>query len=154
MEHLANGSSDYGHSMTHVDLMSYYHANPVEPDRETSLRAWEKVKTLRLKEKHLEIIRLYYKEGKRIRDCALALKIPDQSVWARKKKAVEQVGDRLRRLEFWKKIRYRKFPTQNSRDISRLYFRDLYSRKEICKEVGVTIGCVGKNIRKILKLFG
>lgn len=154
IERLGNSSSDFGDGLTFLDLSSFYHAAPVEPDPETSREAWGRLKSLRLKPKHLEILRLFYKDGKRLCDCALELKIPDQSAWARKKKAKEQVADRLYRLESWIKIRYRKFPTENSRIICRLFFRDLRSRYEIAEEVGCTIGCVGKNIRKILKLFG
>lgn len=154
VERLGNVSSDFGDGLTFVDLSSFHHGAPIEPDPETAREAWEYLKTLRLKPKHLEILRLFYREGKRLRDCALELKIPDQSAWARKKKAKEQVADRLFRLEFWTKIRYRRFPTENSRIICRLYFRDLWSRSEITDEVGCTIGCVGKNIRKILRLFG
>lgn len=154
VERMGNGSSDFGDSLTFLDISSFYHSAPVEPDQDAAEEAWKTVKSLRLKRKHLEIIRLFYKEGKRICECSLELKIPDQTAWARKKKATEQVRDRLMRLEFWSKNKFRRFPTDNSRTISRLYFRDLMSRKETADITGFTLGCIGKNIRKVIKLFG
>lgn len=146
--------------MTHIDLMNYYHQAPVEPDRETAAAAWEKLKTLRLKPKHLEILRLFYKEGKRLCDCALELKIPDQTAWARKKKAEEQVADRLKRLEFWKKIRFYRFDRywpmsfKIYRTIATLYFKKLHSTTEICNIVGYRREGVNRAIAKIRKSFG
>jgi len=153
-ELLGNSASDFGDSLTFLDISSYYHSAPFEPDKDVAEEAWKTIKSLRLKPKHLEIIRLFYKEGKRICECALELKIPDQTAWARKKKATEQVKNRIDRLEFWKKNKFRRFPTENSRVIARLYFRDLMSRKETADATGLTLGCIGKNIRKVIKLFG
>lgn len=157
VERLGNSASDFGDSLSFLDICMFHHPAPVEPDWDTAAEAWEKVKTLRLKPKHLEILRLFYVEGKRLRDCALALRIPDQSAWARKKKAVEQVGDRLRRLEYWKRIRPVRFdyywPVSHERyrEISRYYFRDLLSTTEITEIYGCGREWVNKVISKVRK---
>lgn len=145
-----NGSSDF------LDLAAYHHRDEqIEPDSQTAYDAWEKIKSLNLKPDHLEILRLFYKDGKRLCECSLALGIPDQTAWVRKKYAKRQVGIRLEKLALWEKMKLSKILGPGlRRTIARMYFKELRYKKDISITLGVSTGCVGKNIRKILKLFG
>ena len=154
-EVMANGSSDYGSSMTHLDLVSFYHTDSVGRDKQTAYNAWEKIKKLRLKPKHLEILRLFYKDGKRLCECSLTIGIPDQTAWARKDMAKKAVANRLKRLEYWEKIKFKKrLNVGLRRKIATLFFRELYGKKEIAEILNVTPSCVGRNLAKVIKSFG
>jgi DNA-binding MarR family transcriptional regulator len=154
-EVMANGSSDYGSSMTHLDLVNFYHTDSVGRDSLTAYDAWNKLKSLRLKPKHLEILRLFYKEGKRLCECSLALGIPDQTAWARKDMAKKAVANRLKRLEYWEKIKFKKrLNIGLRRKIATLYFRELYGKKEIAEILDVTPSCIGRNLAKVIKSLG
>ena len=108
---------------------------------------WEILLSLNIGKKNEEIAELYYLDGKRVMECAKLLGITSQGVVVRLRQVKRQIRDRMARLKAWK---YRQDVLTGFNDrlynVARLYFSELYTRREIAWILGVGVASVYKSL--------
>lgn len=151
---LGNKSSDFGDSLSFVDLMSLNHEDILLRDEDHADEAWERVKRLNLSKASLEFVDLYYRQGKKKCEIAEILNISDQAVDCRQKSAMSLIRERFGREKVYSVLKHLNFVEGSIlSDVLVLYF-DLYkSKNEVAKIVGVNVKTVYECTSKLLDLY-
>ena len=137
-----------------VDLMQFYQAPDVTLDSETAAEAYEAIKKYNLQPKTMEVIKLYYRDGKRICQCAVELGITSQAVLIRLQQAKKELKKKLRRREIWKKIRWLEFKHRTEFLSAYCYFKRGYTLKKTGHKLGRNAATIQGHIHNVKSRFG
>ena len=118
-------------------------------DEHSAAEAFAAVKKYNLQPKTLDVIRLYYRDGKRICQCAVELGITSQGVHSRLKQAKRELKKKIKRRENWHVIKGFKFKSRLEKVAAYCYFKRGYTHKKTGRIFGVQsftiqqhVGCV------------
>jgi DNA-directed RNA polymerase specialized sigma subunit len=142
-----------GSSNEFVDLMQFYKAPAIVLDSESADDAYQAIKKYNLQPVTIEVIRLYYRDGKRICQCAVELGITSQAVHGRLIQAKKELKKKINRREIWKVIKGLDFKSRPEYLSSYCYFKRGYTLRKTGNILSINPATIQYHIQNVKSRF-